>query len=110
MRALLFLIFLCIAVFVMSVVRPEKPVSAQQGPLNELLIGKVRLSGDFWDVLNLQGVTPGHRSELRLFPKSGTEPKDVFDPVGGEVTESSNVLYGPGATGGGEIDCVGVHD
>jgi hypothetical protein len=56
MRALLLLASLCIAVFVMSVVRPEQPVSAQQGPLNELQIGNVKLSGDFWDVLNLQGV------------------------------------------------------
>jgi hypothetical protein len=100
MRALLLLASLCIAVFVMSVVRPEQPVSAQLGPLNELQIGNIKLSGDFWDVLNLQGVTNAHRSELRLFPKSGPEdPKDVFDPVGGEVTISGDDLYNLNSTG-----------
>jgi len=100
MRALLFLGFLCIAVFVMSVVGPEQPVSAQQGPLTELQIGNIKLSGDFWGVLNFQGVTPAHRSELRLFPKSGTaDPKDAFDPVGGEVTISGDDLYNLNSTG-----------
>jgi hypothetical protein len=92
MRALLLFTFLCIAVFVMSVARPDQPVSAQQGPLRQLLIGKVSLSGDFWDVLNVQGVTPGHHSELRLFPKSGRIPTDAFDPVGGELTLSGDDL------------------
>jgi hypothetical protein len=99
MRALLLLAFLCIAVFVMSVARPDQPVSAQQAPLNQLLIGKVSLSGDFWDVLNLQGVTPGHHSELRLFPKSGTVPTDVFDPVGGELTLSGDDLNNLNSSG-----------
>jgi hypothetical protein len=99
MRALLCFVFLCIAVFVMSVVRPGQPVSAQQGPLNQLLIGKISLSGDFWDVLNLQGVTPGHRSELRLFPKGGTTPKDVFDPVGGEISISGDDLNNLNSSG-----------
>jgi hypothetical protein len=99
MRALLLLAFLCIAVFVMFVVSPEQPVSAQQGSLTELNIGNIRLSGDFWDVLNLQGVTPGHHSELRLFPKSGTIPTDVFDPVGGELTLSGDDLNNLNSSG-----------
>ena len=100
MRSLLFLAFLCIAAFVMSVVWPEHPVSAQQAPLTELNIGNVRLSGDFWDVLNIQGVTPAHGSELRLFPKSGAaESGDAFDPVGGELTISGDDLYNLNSTG-----------
>jgi hypothetical protein len=37
---------------------------------------------------------------LRLFPKSGTaDPKDVVDPVGGEVTISGDDLYNLNSTG-----------
>jgi hypothetical protein len=79
-----------------SAVAQPQPRSSQVLPttttVDELTIGKVSLFGDFWSVLNLQSTVPVHRSELRLFPKSGVS-SDQLDPVGGEITISHDDLY-----------------
>jgi hypothetical protein len=94
MRAIFCTICLCIALLLID--SNGLPLSAQQPPINQFTIGKMELTGDFWNVLNLQGALPAHRTELRLFPKSGTT---TDQPIGGEVTISADDLNNIPASG-----------
>jgi hypothetical protein len=98
MKILSCTLLLCIAVIWSNSSGTVPPASAQQPPSNQMTIGKMNLSGSYWDVLNLQGTTPGHRTELRLFPLSGTTT-DQTDLIGGEITISKDDLDNLDGTG-----------
>jgi hypothetical protein len=76
-------------------------VSAQSSTAT---VGKVNLFGDFWDVVNFQGISPNSRTELRIFPQlvpqaGGIGGASQPDPVGGEITLSGDDLYHLNSTG-----------
>jgi hypothetical protein len=98
LRILGFALFLCIAIIWGNSGGNVPSASAQQPPSNQMVIGKMNLFGDYWDVLNLQGVNPAHRTELRLFPKSGPTT-DQPDLIGGEITISGDDLNNLNSTG-----------
>jgi hypothetical protein len=91
-------LFLCIALIWSNSSGTMPSASAQQPPSNPMTIGRMNLFGGDWDVLNLQGVNPRHRTELRLFPQSGTTT-DQPDPIGGEITISNDDLNNIPSTG-----------